>query len=46
MCKCVSEFVNALVKIHEIPSWGDGNLADRIVIKYFSNTLHFEKMDV
>ena len=41
-----AERVNALVKIHEIPPWGDGNLADRGVIKYFPILLHFEKMDV
>ena len=38
-----AERVNALVKIHEIPPWGDGNLADRGVIKYFSNTIAFRK---
>lgn len=41
---------NALVGIHETSPWGDGNLADRVVIKIFFKFqkqlyfLHFEKM--
>lgn len=33
MCYCE----NALVGIHETAPWGDGNLVDKGVIKYFSN---------
>ena len=46
MCYCG----NALVGIHETSPWGDGNLADRGVIKIFFKFqkqlyfLHFEKM--
>gem|GEM_PF-2780408 len=39
MCYCG----NALVGIHETSPWGDGNLADRGVIKYFSNTICISK---
>ncbi len=39
MCYCE----NALVGIHETSPWGDGNLAERVVIKYFSNTFAFRK---
>ena len=50
-----SECVNALVSsrnANETSSWGNGNLADRVVIKIFFQfqkqlyLLHFEKMDV
>ena len=30
-------FGNALVGIHETSPWGDGNLADGVFVKYFSN---------
>ena len=32
MRECVSEFVNALVKIHEVPLWSAVDLADRYAV--------------